>query len=101
MGSPLSPVVANLIMEKVEQEALTQLEKNNISLSTYRRYVDMEKVVEQFNAIDEKLKFTVEEETEESLRFLDLTLTRVGEKIQKIWFPKQREKKIPVTEKYQ
>ncbi|XP_062703586.1 uncharacterized protein LOC134286038 [Aedes albopictus] len=74
MGSPLSPVVANLIMEKVEQDAITRLEENNITLSIYRRYVDdcfivgrredVEKVVEQFNVIDEKLQFTVEEEME-------------------------------------
>ncbi|XP_062704193.1 uncharacterized protein LOC134286577 [Aedes albopictus] len=101
MGSPLSPVVANIIMEKVEQEAITQLEENNITISYYRRYVDdcfvvgrreeVEKVVEQFNAVDEKLNFTVEQETNESLRFLDLTLSREGERIRKIWFPKQRD----------
>ncbi|XP_062703965.1 uncharacterized protein LOC134286370 [Aedes albopictus] len=101
MGSPLSPVVANIIMEKVEQEAITKLEENNITISYYRRYVDdcfvvgrreeVEKVVEQFNAVDEKLNFTVEQETNESLRFLDLTLSREGERIRKIWFPKKRD----------
>ncbi|XP_062714319.1 uncharacterized protein LOC134291055 [Aedes albopictus] len=101
MGSPLSPVVANLIMEKVEQEAITQLEEKNITLSIYRRYVDdcfivgrredVEKVVEQFNVIDEKLQFTVEEEMDEALRFLDLTLSRSGERIRKMWFPKQKD----------
>ncbi|XP_062705955.1 uncharacterized protein LOC134287639 [Aedes albopictus] len=101
MGSPLSPVVANLIMEKVEQEAITQLEEKNITLSIYRRCVDdcfivgrredVEKVVEQFNVIDEKLQFTVEEEMDEALRFLDLTLSRSGERIRKMWIPKQKD----------
>ncbi|XP_062713445.1 uncharacterized protein LOC134290343 [Aedes albopictus] len=101
MGSPLSPVIANLIMEKVEQEAMTKLEQKHIPLTVYRRYVDdcflmgrkedVEKVVEHFNAIDEKLRFTVEEETNGSLRFLDLTLTRNEERIQKVWFPKQKD----------
>ncbi|XP_053691858.1 uncharacterized protein LOC128740344 [Sabethes cyaneus] len=40
MGSPLSPVIANLVMEKLEQHCIAELEKKNINLTTYRRYVD-------------------------------------------------------------
>ncbi|XP_055527637.1 uncharacterized protein LOC129720214 [Wyeomyia smithii] len=100
MGSPLSPVVANIIMEKLENEAIARLKQQNISLRTYRRYVDdcfvvgkkeeIEKVVKEFNEGHEKINFTIENEIEGTLRFLDLTLIRKGGKIAKIWFPKQQ-----------
>ncbi|XP_055543356.1 uncharacterized protein LOC129728907 [Wyeomyia smithii] len=100
MGSPLSSVVANIIMEKLENEAIARLKQQNISLRTYRRYVDdcfvvgkkaeIEKVVKEFNEGHEKINFTIENEIEGTLRFLDLTLIRKGGKIAKIWFPKQQ-----------
>ncbi|XP_055523086.1 uncharacterized protein LOC129717253 [Wyeomyia smithii] len=83
MGSPLSPVVANIIMEKLENEAIARLKQQNISLRTYRRYVDdcfvvgkkeeIKKVVKEFNERHEKINFAIENEIEA-----------------KIWFPKQQ-----------
>lgn len=99
MGSPLSPVVANIIMEKVEQTAIEKLKAENITLHVYRRYVDdcfvvgkesdIEVIVQTFNGIHQSLNFTVEKELNCSIRFLDLTLSKEGERINRMWFPKQ------------
>ncbi|XP_062700032.1 uncharacterized protein LOC134284782, partial [Aedes albopictus] len=36
MGSPLSPVIANVVMEKLEQESIKKLEEDHITLKVYR-----------------------------------------------------------------
>ncbi|XP_062704716.1 uncharacterized protein LOC134287025 isoform X2 [Aedes albopictus] len=99
MGSPLSPVVANLVMERLEQESMRTLEEKQISLKVYRRYVDdcfciakeahINMIVDVFNEFHDKLKFTVEREDNDKLKFLDMTLQRTNGKITKIWTPKQ------------
>lgn len=99
MGSPLSSVVSDIVMEKLEQLNINKLRQRDITLQVYKRYVDdcfvigkeddIEAVVSTFNSTFNSLQFTVERETDASLRFLDLTLTRAGEKINKKWFPKQ------------
>ncbi|XP_058820994.1 uncharacterized protein LOC131683172 [Topomyia yanbarensis] len=100
MGSPLSPVVANIVMEKLEKDAIEKLKQKNISLVVYRRYVDdcfvvgraneIETVVRTFNEQHNNINFTCEMEERGRIRFLDLMLPREGEKIQKAWHPKQK-----------
>ncbi|XP_058816886.1 uncharacterized protein LOC131680184 [Topomyia yanbarensis] len=99
MGSPLSPVVANIVMERLEREAIERLKQKNISLVVYRRYVDdcflvgkeneIDAVIQEFEKDHNSIKFTVEKEENESIRFLDLLLTRREERIDKKWLPKQ------------
>ena len=67
MGSPLSPILANIVLQDFEQEIITT---NNIISSFYFRYVDdivlavykekVEGVLELFNSYHERLKFTVD-----------------------------------------
>ena len=40
MGSPLSPVIANVAMERLEHECMRLLEINHVPIQYYRRYVD-------------------------------------------------------------
>lgn len=99
MGSPLSSVVADIVMEKLEQQNINKLRQQNITLHLYKRYVDdcfvvgkeedIDAVVRTFNSTYSSLQFTVERESDASLRFLDLTLTRAGDRIHKKWYPKQ------------
>lgn len=99
MGSPLSPVVANIVMERLEQESLHTLEEKRISMRIYRRYVDdcfcvanqeqVDVILSTFNEFHERLNFTVEMETNNKLKFLDMTLQRNDGKIMKVWTPKQ------------
>ncbi|XP_053686358.1 uncharacterized protein LOC128735904 [Sabethes cyaneus] len=101
MGSPLSPVVANIIMEKLEKATLTTLNENNIPIEFYRRYVDdcfligkeeeINIVLNESNKFHDTIQFTVEKEVNSCIRFLDLTLTRKNNQIGKTWHPKQKD----------
>ncbi|XP_062537658.1 uncharacterized protein LOC134205978 [Armigeres subalbatus] len=99
MGSPLSPVIANVVMEKLEQECRNKLEEEQISLRLYRRYVDdcmcvaknehIQKIVDTFNSFHDRLQFTVEVEMEGKIKFLDMMLERKENSISTTWLPKQ------------
>ena len=79
MGSPASVVIANLMMEDVEERAITIFHPPP---RFWRRYVDdtftalPHDLVQQFlrhlNSIEQCIHFTVEEETEGKLLFLNV-----------------------------
>jgi hypothetical protein len=85
MGSPLSPIVANLYMEKFEKNAL---ETYPLKPSRWKRYVDdtnvkwphgeeeLGRFFEHLNSISENIKFTMELEENNSIPFLDVLITR-------------------------
>ena len=68
MGSPVSVTVANLVMEDVEERALSSFD---IELPFWKRYVDdvctvvpssrKNDLLEHLNSIEETIKFTVKE----------------------------------------
>lgn len=99
MGSPLSPAVSDVVMERLEQVSIRRLEEEGVMLEHYRRYVDdcfcvakeehIPAIVEVFNNFHQKLKFTIEKEVDGKLKFLDLLLTRTGQHVSKSWKPKQ------------
>ena len=78
MGSPVSPIVANLYMEHFEERAIREAPH---PLDIWLRYVDdtftvlQESEVEHFthhlNSMDENIKFTVKPEQDNTLAFLD------------------------------
>lgn len=82
MGSPLSPVLANLFMSKLEVE-LKQLEDFP---RIWWRYVDdvfavvkrskIDDVLKMINSQYDSIKFTSEVEVDKSLAFLDLKISR-------------------------
>lgn len=83
MGSPVSPVVADIFMEDFEEIAL---QTAPIIPRFYKRYVDdtftilpKDKVtlfLNHLNAINSKIQFTMELETNNSLAFLDVLVIR-------------------------
>jgi hypothetical protein len=83
MGSPISVTVANLVMETVEQRALSTFIHPP---RFWKRYVDDTNViirkdmVEEFfghiNSIEPDIKFTMEKESNNSIAFLDTRITR-------------------------
>ncbi|KAK5644291.1 hypothetical protein RI129_008136 [Pyrocoelia pectoralis] len=85
MGSPISGLLADIYVDHIEEQ-ITQLpEYTHVSL--WRRYVDdilcfwtgtMQELTKFFEAINNisNLKFTIETEINNSLNYLDLTLTR-------------------------
>ena len=85
MGSPVSPIVANLFMEDLEQRAI-ETAPSECKPRLWKRYVDdivsvinrgqADNLKDHLNTIDStgSIKFTVEVETEGSLPFFDTKL---------------------------
>jgi len=77
MGFPLSPIVADIVMQDLETECIN---KFDFQLTFYFRYVDdmilaapsdkIDMILKSFNNYHERLKFTVEHEKDRSLSFL-------------------------------
>ncbi|XP_035659380.1 E3 ubiquitin-protein ligase TRIM71-like [Branchiostoma floridae] len=87
MGSPVSPVLANLFMEWLEQQAMATAPVN-CRPKLWKRYVDdimeiirqgtQHEITDHLNSIDPtgSIKFTHEEEDQGTLPFLDTLLVR-------------------------
>ena len=83
MGSPVSVVVANLVMEDVEQEAQYTF---HTPPRFWRRYVDdtctalpsdlVDSFHDHLNSIDPCIQFTMEKESDGQFPFLDILLSR-------------------------
>ncbi|XP_064121748.1 uncharacterized protein LOC135226235 [Macrobrachium nipponense] len=87
MGSPLTPVLANICMEFVEKEILNRCDEETKPV-LWARYVDdifiifkgtdekLKKLVEIANSILPSIKFTTEVEVDSKLPFLDVLVYR-------------------------
>ena len=83
MGSPVSLVVANLCMEAIEEMAINT---TPVPPKVWKRYVDdsfcviKRNAVDSFhnslNGIDHHISFTIEEENNNQIAFLDTLVTR-------------------------
>ena len=88
MGSPVSPVVANLCMEEIEEQAINSAATPP---KIWKRYVDdcytiikkdaVNAFHETLNSIDPDILFTIEHENNGKLVFLDIITTRHHNKI--------------------
>jgi len=96
MGSPLSPVIADLILQKLESSILNNFTHKPIF---YYRYVDdiilsvplphLHNLLEKFNSFHHRLKFTMEMNGEgDILSFLDLTIIKKDNALIFDWFRK-------------
>ena len=85
MGSPLGPVLANIFMCKLEEQAITNFPGNRPIV--YKRYVDdtflvfenqadMEVFFQWINQQHSQIKFTCEKEENGTLPFLDVLVQR-------------------------
>ena len=83
MGSPLSPVLADLVMEVLLDTVISNL---NYTAVTIRKYVDdlflivpgesIEQILDCFNKYHSSIQFTCEKEKNGRLPYLDMTLVR-------------------------
>ncbi|XP_046406364.1 uncharacterized protein LOC124171266 [Ischnura elegans] len=88
MGSPLSPVVANLFMERFEAEAINTYDKKP---KKWLRYVDdtfiiwphgteeLDRFLNHLNSWHQNIRFTMEKERDGKLPFLDVMVRRKGD----------------------
>ena len=84
MGSSLGPVLANIIMTELEKIVVSDLINSGL-IKFYIRYVDdtlllakddIDNIVQQFNAFDDNLKFTIDKFTDNNVHFLDIKIDR-------------------------
>jgi predicted GIY-YIG superfamily endonuclease len=83
MGSPISSTIAQLVMEHLEESVIEGL---NFDILFFKRYVDdclmavpeneTNNILDKFNSFHRKLQFTIEIENNNTINFLDMTLTR-------------------------
>ena len=85
MGSPISPLFANMVMDDLEMNCLSTLkEKHNVNPLLYFRYVDdtimcinkkhIDLVVKTFNSYNNRLQFIYEIVKENKINFLDMII---------------------------
>lgn len=98
MGSPLSPVFANIFMEDFEQKAIAS---STVKPEVWLRYVDdtfviwshgkqkLDEFTDHLNNISPSIKLTTEIETQNTLPFLDVNVTRENNKLNTTVFRKK------------
>ena len=86
MGSPLSPLLAEVFMSNLEENFLKSEYAKNISF--WYRYVDdilvcftgndtdLQHTLNHLNSLHQKINFTMEKEKDNQINFLDITITR-------------------------
>ncbi|XP_071580377.1 uncharacterized protein [Temnothorax nylanderi] len=95
MGSPLSPIIADLVMDDLETHCLSSFD---FVISIFCRYVDdifviiprakLNDVLRAFNNYHPCLKFTHETEANNSIPFLDTVVIREGCHLFTNWYRK-------------
>jgi len=96
MGSPLSPILADIVMQDLELKAIKNLD---FEIPVYYRYVDdillitpanrVDIILNAFNSIHSRLQFTVEYEKNKSISFLDLNLSVINDTLYIDWYKKE------------
>jgi len=81
MGSPLSSVLANLIIQDLKEKIFSNI---NINILIYYRYVDdillavpnnqINEILNRFNTYHDRLRFTVEHGDNKSINFFDVKI---------------------------
>ena len=95
MGSPLSPILADMVLDDLETSCLQELK---FTIPMFYRYVDdvitilpynkVDNILSIFNNYHPRLKFTHECETNGTITFLDTLVIRKNEKLLTNWYRK-------------
>lgn len=85
MGNPTSAILMEVFMQNLEEEYVEEL-KTNFGVTFYARYVDdiicilegnkNEQILDFLNGRHRNIKFTMEEEEDRKINYLDLTIKR-------------------------
>lgn len=95
MGAPISSVIAQLVLERLEEDVIADLDFQPLF---FKRYVDdcivciprdkIDYILMKFNSYHPSIQFTVETEKYSTINFLDMTLIRNKNKILTKYFQK-------------
>lgn len=98
MGNPLSPIIADIVLDHLLEQSIEDLQKNNIQIKLLTKYVDdlfaiikrkdEEAILKKFNEYHKNLKFTLEKEKNKSITYLDMRIYREKDKLITDWFAK-------------
>lgn len=94
MGSCLSPLFSKVYLQHIEHKIVEHFKKHFL-VKGYFRYVDdtllileptsthveLENEMEQLNSLDNHIKFTYESEMDNKINFLDITIEKIGGKL--------------------
>lgn len=93
MGAPTSSILSEFYLQHLENQQIYDLLLNH-KIEGYFRYVDdiliiynedntnIENLLNHFNNLTPKLKFTIENETNQQINFMDITISRGNEKFE-------------------
>ena len=85
MGSSLGPLFADIYMNYLESKLMPKLKENGLlfwrrfvddTFTILRKDADIAKLIEILNSFDTEIIYTSEEETNNSIAFLDILITR-------------------------
>ncbi|XP_055681904.1 uncharacterized protein LOC129789276 [Lutzomyia longipalpis] len=96
MGSPISPIMADLVMQKAINWAL---ESAQLRIQFIKKYVDdlllavheedVDRVLQVFNAFHPKIQYTMERESQGTIPYLDFTIHRREDGVMRtVWYSK-------------
>ncbi|XP_029673125.1 uncharacterized protein LOC115241501 [Formica exsecta] len=95
MGSPLSSIIADIVLQDLEEKALSTL---TFIPSFYFRYVDdiamtapysfMDHTLNVFNSLHPRIQFTLEIADSDKLNFLDISILLINNRLITDWFHK-------------
>jgi uncharacterized protein YaaW (UPF0174 family) len=92
MGAPTSATLSETFIQHLEHTIIYEILKKH-QLIDYCRYVDdiliiynehhtnIDNMSDEFNRIHPKIKFTIEKETQNKINYLDLNITKEGNKL--------------------
>ncbi|XP_037931560.1 uncharacterized protein LOC119666350 [Teleopsis dalmanni] len=95
MGSPISPIVADIVMENILDEMMVKTCNKPRFLTKYVDDIfaivksnDVESILTILNNVHFRIKFTIEEELNDKLPYLDTTVIRHDNRIKLKWYQK-------------
>ncbi|XP_067619832.1 uncharacterized protein [Eurosta solidaginis] len=99
MGNPLSPTIADIVLDDLLNDAISKHKtQHNIDIKFIVKYVDdifaidkrkdLDAILDTFNKYHDKLKFTLETETNFRITFLDTRVHRNNNILMLDWYTK-------------
>ncbi|XP_075163049.1 uncharacterized protein LOC142235673 [Haematobia irritans] len=98
MGNPLSPTIADIVLDHLIDDTLKTLEDNDINIKYIVKYVDdilaiirkddAREILNKLNAYHPKIQFTMETEDDNQLAYLDAKLHHIHNSITFDWYTK-------------
>ncbi|XP_075150593.1 uncharacterized protein LOC142224694 [Haematobia irritans] len=94
MGSPASPIIADIIMEELLDDVFEKITKPRIitkyvdDIFAIIKRSDVEETLKALNSYNRQIQFTKEEEQDQKLSYLDAIIHRQGNQLKLNWYQK-------------